>query len=233
MPRPAYRNQRKSVINTCLEMNACGLNQGTSGNVSVRVDGGFLVTASGVPYGQMKPEHVVEVELESGYYGEYLPSSEWRMHHDIYLNRDDAQAVVHVHSPYATALSCLRGDIPAFHYMIAVAGGNSLRCADYATFGTEALSVNMLKALEDRTACLLANHGMICFGGSLDKALALAVEVETLCQQFSIASQSGKPTVLDDAEMNLVIEKFKTYGPNAQQSRDSKSNAVLPPEKLG
>ena len=118
-------------------------------------------------------------------------------------------------------------------YMIAVAGGNSLRCADYATFGTEALSVNMLKALEDRTACLLANHGMICFGASLEKALALAVEVETLCQQYSIASQSGKPTILDDAEMNLVIEKFKTYGPNAQQSRDSESNAVLPPEKLG
>lgn len=214
-------------------MNDCGINQGTSGNVSVRVDDGFLVTASGVAYEAMKPEHVVEVTLEGGYFGGFLPSSEWRMHLDIYRTRPEAGAVVHVHSPYATALSCLGEDIPAFHYMIAVAGGDTIRCADYATFGTEALSANMLEALAGRKACLLANHGMICFASDLETALALAVEVETLCQQFVIARQAGEPHILKPAEMKTVMAKFKTYGKQADQLEDAGEQAVLAPRHLG
>lgn len=227
-----YLSLRKSVINTCLEMNNCGINQGTSGNVSIRVDDGFLITASGVPYGEMRPEHVVHVTLDGGYFGESLPSSEWRMHLDIYRERQEAQTVVHVHSIYAAALSCLRQDIPAFHYMIAVAGGNSLRCADYATFGTEQLSVNMLKALEGRCACLLANHGQICFGRNFQQTLAVASEIEVLCQQYAIAVQSGKPVILDDEEMKIVCAKFKTYGPGKSLADGDELNAVLPPVRL-
>lgn len=207
-----HRKLRQEVIDTCLEMNASGVNQGTSGNISVRVAGGFLITPSGVPYASMTPSQIVEMDLEAGYRGDWLPSSEWRMHHDLYKARPEAGAVAHTHSAYATALSCLRIEIPAFHYMIAVAGGTTLRCADYATFGTQALSDAMVAALRDRSACLLANHGMICFGPSLAKALWLAVEVETLCRQYFIATQSGHPVVLDGAQMDDVLARFKSYG---------------------
>ncbi len=213
-------------------MNDCGINQGTSGNVSVRTDEGFLVTASGIAYDVMKPEHVVEVTLDGGYYGAYLPSSEWRMHLDIYHTRPEAGAVVHVHSPYATALSCLGEDIPAFHYMIVVAGGDTIRCAEYATFGTEQLSKNMIAALDGRNACLLANHGMICFSSDLDKSLALAIEVEALCHQFVIARQAGEPIILDAEEMKTVLEKFKTYGKQADELEDAGEQAVLSPVKI-
>ena len=136
-------------------MNALGINQGTSGNISARVDDGFLITPSGIPYEEMEPDQIVLMDMEGGYHGDYLPSSEWRMHYDIFRNRPDTGAVVHTHAVFATAISCLRQGIPAFHYMIGVAGGTDIRCADYATFGTQALSDRMLKALEDRTACLL------------------------------------------------------------------------------
>ena len=214
MKRPAFSIERQAVIDTGIAMNSCGINQGTSGNVSIRVSNGFLITASGVPYDSMKPDHVVLVTTDGGYYGNHLPSSEWRMHLDIYNDKPQAQNVIHVHSPYATAVSCLRREIPAFHYMVAVTGGNSLRCADYATFGTERLSQNMLIALNDRNACLLANHGMICFGDEFKKTLRLAIEIETLCRQYAIAMQTGTPEILDNVEMNLVLEKFKTYGQN-------------------
>lgn len=209
---------RKAVIDTCLAMNASGINQGTSGNVSVRGGKGFLITASGVSYDTMTPDQVVEMDLDGGYYGDWRPSSEWRMHLDIYKSRPEAQAIVHTHSTHATALSCLRRDIPPFHYMIAVAGGATLRCADYATFGTTALSRNMLRALEGRKACLLANHGTICFGPTLDKALWLAGEVEALCHQYHLACQAGDPALLDQAEMERVLEKFATYGKQDAQA---------------
>ncbi len=212
MARLSNLTLRKAVIETCLAMNASGINQGTSGNVSVRGGKGFLITASGVSYDTMTPDQVVEVDLDGGYYGDWMPSSEWRMHLDIYRDRADAQAVVHTHSTHATALSCLRKDIPPFHYMIAVAGGASLRCADYATFGTRELSENMLHALKGRKACLLANHGAISFGPSLDKALWLAGEVEALCHQYHLACQAGEPIILDDAEMARVLDRFSTYG---------------------
>jgi L-fuculose-phosphate aldolase len=180
MSKLKYHDLRKKVIQICRAMNASGINQGTSGNVSVRTDEGFLITASGIPYDMMEPEHVVEMDLDAGYRGDYVPSSEWRMHHDIFKARPEAGAIVHTHSVHATALSTLRKDIPAFHYMIGVTGGTSLRVSDYAEFGTQALSDTMLKAMTDRTACLLANHGQIAFGPNLDKDLWLATDIETL-----------------------------------------------------
>lgn len=203
---------RKEILATALAMNARGINRGTSGNVSARWKSGFLITASGLPYEKSKPSDVVFVNAGGESQGTRMPSSEWRFHHDIYRSRADAQAVVHTHSSFATTLACLGREVPAFHYMIAVAGGTSIRCAPYATFGTQALSDNALKALAGRTACLLANHGMIAIGRSLEKALSLAVEVEALCEQYWRALQIGEPTILPDAEMAVVLEKFKTYG---------------------
>ena len=217
---------REAVIATCLRMNALGINQGTSGNVSVRHGEGFLVTPSGVPYETLTPEAIVAMDLEGGYRGDFLPSSEWRMHHDLYKRRPEAQAIVHTHSNYATALSALRKDIPAFHYMIAVAGGTTLRCADYATFGTKALCDAMLDAMEDRSACLLANHGVICFGANLEKALWLAGEVESLCQQYFVAMQAGDPVILSDDQMAEVLDKFRTYGKQTEDLSTAEAAAM-------
>ncbi len=212
MARLKHAALRQAIIAACREMNALGINQGTSGNISARVESGFLITPSGVPYDEMAPDQVVAMDLEGGHPDGQKPSSEWRMHSDIYRGRPDAGAVVHTHSTFCTALACLRREIPAFHYMVAVAGGASVRCADYATFGTQALSDNMLQALEGRRACLLANHGMICFGPDLKKALALAVEVETLARQYWHASQAGEPVLLPEEEMSTVLKLFKGYG---------------------
>ena len=229
MPKMKYRDLRKQVIATCLQMNEDGINQGTSGNVSVRTDEGFLVTASGIPYHQMEPEHIVEMDLRGGYLGDYLPSSEWRMHMDILNARPEAQAIVHTHSTYATALACLRRDIPAFHYMIGVTGGSTLRVSDYAEFGTQALSDTMLKALEGRSACLLANHGQIAFGNDLAKALWRAGEIEHLCHQDWAACLAGKPVILDDSQMTTVLARFKTYGVQASGLKSADAPAVQPP----
>ena len=226
---PKHQKLRRTIIDTCLRMNALGINQGTSGNVSARTPEGFLITPSGIPYEQTKPKQIVAMDLEGGYRGDWLPSSEWRMHLDIYKARPEAQAVVHTHSVHATALAALRIEVPAFHYMIGVTGGPSLRCSDYATFGTEALSKTMLKALEDRTACLLANHGMICFGPSLEKALWLAGEIETLCRQYFIACQAGTPKILSGAEMKRVLARFKTYGKQSDELAEGDAPAVEAP----
>jgi L-fuculose-phosphate aldolase len=219
----------EEIIRTCLAMNANGLNTGKAGNVSARNDSGFLITASGVPYEQMKPSDVVQMDLDGGYFGDVLPSSEWRMHMDIYRARPEAQAVVHTHAPHATAISCLRKDVPAFHYMIGVTGGATLRCAPYASFGTSELSEAMVEAIKGRNACLLANHGMICFGSNLQAALALAVEVEALCQQYILARQLGAPVILDDAEMEDILRRFKTYGKQASEIGAGEDPAFLPP----
>lgn len=230
---PKHLRLRQQIIETCLTMNRLGLNQGTSGNVSARTAEGFLLTPSGVAYETMKPGQVVPMDLDAGYLGEWLPSSEWRMHSDIYAARPEAGAIVHVHSTYATALSCLRLDIPAFHYMIGVAGGTDLRCADYATFGTQALSDHMRKALTDRTACLLANHGQICFAPTLDKALWLAGEIEALCQQYWVAKQIGEPVLLDAEEMDRVLARFQTYGKQAKELEGLNVTAVDAPAWRG
>jgi len=203
---------RGQIIATALRMNALGINRGKSGNVSGRWKSGFLVTPSGLAYEKTKPADIVFVDAAGKPSGKREPSSEWRFHHDIYRARNECLAVVHMHSSFATTLACLRMEIPAFHYMIAVAGGNSIRCAPYATFGTQALSDHALAALAGRKACLLANHGMIALGADLDGALAVAVEVESLCEQYWRALQIGKPVVLSDDEMAVVIDKFRTYG---------------------
>ncbi len=210
------RALREAVVATARTMNAAGVNRGKSGNVSARWrDGafdGFLITPTGVPYDETAPGQIVAMTLGGEAHGTLLPSSEWRFHRDIYVARADAHAIVHTHAPFATSLACLHRGIPAFHYMVAVAGGKDIRCAPYATFGTQALSDNALAALEGRDACLLANHGMIAVSASLAKALALAVEVETLAEMYWRTLQVGEPVLLSDAEMDVVLEKFRTYG---------------------
>lgn len=207
---------RGQVIATARAMNAASINRGRSGNVSARwregTFDGFLVTPTGVPYDALGLEDIVPVGLDGNVRGERAPSSEWRFHRDIYRTRPEVHAVVHAHSPFATALACNQRGIPPFHYMVAVAGGNDIRCATYATFGTQALSDRALAALAARTACLLAHHGLIAIGDSLDAALARAIEVEALAEIYVHALAIGDPPLLDDAEMVAVIDKFRTYG---------------------
>jgi L-fuculose-phosphate aldolase len=205
--------ERRELLEVAQRLNPLGLNRGTSGNVSVRTGDRFLITPTGLPYEELRIEDLVEVRMDGSLPGQQrAPSSEWRIHRDLYATRADVEAVVHVHSTFATTLACLRKEIPAIHYLIARAGGSTIRCAEYATFGTEALSANTLTALQDRTACLLANHGMVAVGSSLSAALALAVEVEGLAEQYWRALQAGTAHVLDEQEMAVVLERFKTYG---------------------
>jgi L-fuculose-phosphate aldolase len=206
---------RAAIIATAVQMNDRRINSGKSGNVSARTETGFLITPTSLPYESMRPEDIVAVTLAGAATGPRLPSSEWRFHRDIYVDRPNAGAIVHAHSPFATALACLGRGIPAFHYMVVVAGGKDVRCAPYATFGTQELSDNALVALSGRRACLLANHGMIAVDASLDAALALAIEIEALAEQYWRALQIGAPNLLSDAEMNVVLEKFKNYGQQA------------------
>jgi L-fuculose-phosphate aldolase len=207
------RALRADIVRTCLEMSRQGINQGTSGNISVRWKGGLLITPSGLAYETMAAEDIVFLDMDGTPTGPHNPSSEWRFHRDIMRERPDVNAIVHAHPPYCTAQAILNEDVPAVHYMIAAAGGPTLRCAHYATFGTDELSAYALEALRDRTACLLANHGLIACAGTLPKALWLAGECETLCRQYAIARQTGTPIVLSDEEIAAVIEKFKDYGP--------------------
>ncbi len=204
---------RQSVIDAALDMQASGLSPQRSGNVSVRLGGGMLITPTGMRYEDLLPGDVVFVEGDgSTPAGQRKPSSEWHFHSAIYAARGDAQAIVHCHSLAATALACAHRDIPAFHYMVAVAGGTTIRCAPYATFGTPELADNAVAALEGRKACLLANHGQIAIGGGIEKALELAHEVETLASQYIEVLKLGKPKLLGDDEMARVLEKFAGYG---------------------
>ncbi len=203
---------REAMIATARRMNASGLNQGTSGNLSVRVEEGFLVTPTGMDYDALVPEDLVLMRFDGRHEGPRLPSSEWRFHRDILAARPEVGAVLHAHSMFCTTLACLRRPIPSFHYMVAMAGGVDIRCAPYATFGTEELSRHAVAALEGRKACLLANHGMLALGRDLAGAFKLAVEVETLAAMYWRALQVGEPVLLDAAEMAVVLEKFRTYG---------------------
>ena len=209
---------RVAIVEACRRLVEAGLVQGTSGNVSVRAGERMLITPSGVPYERMEPEDVVAVELEGDgssfrARGGNVPSSEWRFHFDILRSRPEVGAVVHTHSPYATAFAICRKELVATHYMIAAAGGPTIRVADYATFGTQELTNAALAALEGRWACLLANHGVIATGPTLERALWLAQEVEVLARQTAIALQIGTPVILPDAEIARVVKKFKSYGP--------------------
>jgi L-fuculose-phosphate aldolase len=208
----AHAELRRAMIETARGMNRAGLNQGTSGNLGHRVEDGFLVTPSGMDYDRLVPADIVLMRFDGGREGRRAPSSEWRFHRDILAARPDVGVVLHVHSMFATTLACLGRDIPSFHYMVAVAGGDTIRCAPYATFGTEELSRHAVAGLDGRKACLLANHGMIALGSDLRSALKLAVEVETLAAMYWRALQVGEPTILDAAEMSRVLVKFKDYG---------------------
>ena len=207
---------REAVVATARAMNAAGINRGKSGNVSARFRDatfdGFLVTPSGLPYDQTSPDDIVAMSLDGETRGSRRPSSEWRFHRDIYRARGEAHAIVHTHAPFATTLACLDRSIPAFHYMVAVAGGCDIRCAPYATFGTQELSDHALAALAGRRACLLAHHGMIAFADDLPRALALAVEVETLAEMYWRCLQVGEPARLPDDEMERVLARFADYG---------------------
>jgi len=209
---PQDRATRVRLIEAARRMNASGINQGRSGNVSVRVEGGFLVTPTGVPYESLNPPDLVFMREDGQREGTYNPSSEWRLHRDIYVNRPEAGAVVHTHSPYATSIACLRKPIPAFHYEVAFVGGIDIRCAEYATFGTQELSDYAIRALEGRRACLLANHGVAALGAELEEAFATAEKVETLARMYWQALQVGEPVILGEDEMAKILERFKTYG---------------------
>lgn len=207
-------------------MNQSGLNQGTSGNISARYDDDMLITPSGIPYEQLKPADIARMSLKDNSFewkGPCKPSSEWHFHRSILQNKEGLDAVVHTHSTFSTVLSIAREGIPACHYMIAAFGGNSVRCADYATFGTPELSTNIITAMEDRSACLLANHGMIAGGHSLENAMWAAVELETLSKQYYYAKMNGNMVVLPDDEMNRVLEKFKSYGQKSKNAGKKKS----------
>jgi len=237
---------RAEIVATALKMNAQGINQGKSGNVSARIppapsvdnaeagndsddsdntrtagpgsapSAGFLITPTGLPYDRTLPADLAFMPLaardERDFRGPRLPSSEWRFHRDIYAAHPEAGAIVHTHGVYATTLACLDRGIPAFHYMVAAAGGSDIRCAGYATFGTQELSDRVLAALVDRKACLLAHHGLIATGATLERALALAVEVEALARMYWQALQIGEPATLPEAEMRRVLDQFRTYG---------------------
>jgi L-fuculose-phosphate aldolase len=207
------RAKRQSIINACLQMNQSGLNQGTSGNISLRHEDGMLITPTSTPYEAMQPEDIVFMNLDGAFDATQRPSSEWRFHRDILKARPEVNAVVHAHPPYATILAIMGLSIPPIHYMIACAGGDTIRCSPYATFGTQELSEHAVAALEDRSACLLAHHGMIAIGPSLSKAMWLAVEVETLARQYHGCLQIGTPPLLSKAEIENVRVRMAGYGP--------------------
>ena len=212
---------KKEVIKYAQKLNSTNLSPLRSGNVSVRAtqDGvdGFLLTPSGKRYETLIPEDIVFLALKEKYDNLKLfntglnPSSEWRFHQDIYLKKIEAKAIVHAHSPHATAVSSHGKAIPAFHYMVALAGGDDIKCSEYATFGTDELSINILKALEKRKACLMSNHGQVAFGTNLKQAFELAEEVENICHQYIIALKIGNPKILSYADMQKILEKIKHY----------------------
>ncbi len=216
MPMKKDREKRQSIIDACRRMNQFGINQGTSGNISLRHEDGMLITPTSVPYEEMAPEQIVHMKLDGSFDPTQRPSSEWRFHLDILRARPEANAVVHAHPPYATILAIMGLEIPPLHYMIACAGGDNIRCAPYATFGSQELSDHAVAALQGRLACLLAHHGMIAIGPSLEKAMWLAVEVETLARQYHGCLQIGTPPLLSAAEIENVLGRIAGYGPPAE-----------------
>lgn len=203
---------RQQLIDTAMAMNNSGLNQSASGNLSVRCEGGFLITPSGMDYAGLSTDDIVLMDFDGGSQDKRNPSSEWRFHAAIYQNREEANAVLHAHPVSCATLACMGKGIPAFHYMIAVAGGRNIRCAEYATFGTRELSKHVLKALENRKACLMAHHGLTCFEKDLPGALALAIEIENLATVYSRILSIGEASILSGKEMDVVLEKFRSYG---------------------
>ena len=205
-------NPADQIIKYAKMLNTENLSALRSGNISVRYNDGFLITPSGVKYSSLKNDDIVFVSLDGKFNeNKRKPSSEWRFHKDIYKYKDEANAIVHTHSTHATAFSTHGKSIPAFHYMVALAGGNDIKCADYATFGTEELSQNIMKALQDRKACLMSNHGQVAFEKSLDKAFELAQEIENICQQYVNALKIGNPKILSIDEMDKILVRIRDY----------------------
>ena len=215
---------RREVIARAREMAGMGLAGGTSGNLSRRWGEGFLITPSGIAYGDLTAGDIVAMSLDGAAHGRRAPSSEWRIHRDIFRARPEIGAIVHTHSLYATTLAIASRDIPALHYMIAAAGGPTIRCAPYATYGSQALSDHALAALDGRMACLLAHHGALALGPDLTRALWLAGEVETLAHHYynalALTPVLGEPAVLPDGEIARVVEKFKAYGPKGNDNEN-------------
>jgi L-fuculose-phosphate aldolase len=203
---------RTDLIATALAMGANGLNRGTAGNVSVRHGDGFHITPTGMPYDTLVADDIPLMALDGTCQGRRKPSSEWRFHRDLYAARPETGAVLHAHSPFAVSLACLRRDIPPFHYMIARFGGDTIRCAGYAIFGSPELSAAAMHAMEGRKGCLLANHGLLVAGRDLGEALALAIELEELCEQYWRACAIGQPILLSASEITAAIKKFSDYG---------------------
>ena len=204
--------EAEQIIKYANMLNSEKLSTLRSGNVSLRYKNGFLITPSGVKYSLLKVDDIVFVSLD-GKFDETKnkPSSEWRFHKDIYSSKNEANAIVHAHSTHATAVSAHNKDVPAFHYMVALAGGNDLKCAKYATFGTQELSDNIINALKNRKACLMSNHGQVAFGDNLEQAFELAQEVENICHQYINTIKIGEPKILSSGEMDVILEKVKNY----------------------
>lgn len=219
---------RRGIVEACRSMNALGINQGTAGNVSARFGNVMLITPTGIPYDELNPKDLAAMPID-GEYGSWTglmaPSSEWRFHLDIMKSRPEVGAIVHTHSIYATAFAICHKPIPAVHYMVAAAGGPDIRVAPYATYGTQELSDHATKALEGRSCCLLGNHGVIATGATVKKALWLAVEIETLAQQYYLALTIGGAQILPEDEIAHVVEKFKNYGPRAKPLKGDKKAA--------
>ena len=211
--------RREELVLISRRINSIGLNQGTSGNMSVRINGGMLITPSSLPYEEMQPDDLVALDFFGNHLleGQRKPSSEWLLHSDIFTKRSEISAVIHCHSIHATAISCHERSIPSFHYMTAIAGGNDIRCANYATFGTKKFSEFALEALEGRLACLLAHHGQITLGGNLKEAFKIALEVETLSNMYLKASLLGETPLLSSNQMHEVHKQFQNinYGNNS------------------
>ena len=206
------KNIKSEIIKFSKLLNSRKLSALRSGNISVRFKKGFFITPSGKKYSSLKNKDIVYVSLNGKFDKKLgIPSSEWKFHQDIYLKKEEANAIVHSHSTNATALSVHKKPIPAFHYMVALAGGNDIKCANYATYGTRKLSVNILKALKNRKACLISNHGQIAYDDNLSKAFELAEEVENLSLQYITALKIGKPKILSNVEINKVLAKAKNY----------------------
>ena len=207
-----YFGKVKAIISACKKLDSIGLNRGASGNISIKTNNGFLITPSGLNVEKVHADNMVELNFEGVPLNGTNPSSEWRLHAEIYKRKKGVGAVVHTHSNFACALASLRENLPAFHYMVAVGGGKNIRCCEYAIFGSKELADKVVEALEGRMACLMANHGLVCCGKELEHAIFLAEELEALCKQYLTARSIGGVKILSDSEMELVIEKFKNYG---------------------
>ena len=217
---------RTAIVEALQSMARLGINKGTAGNISVRGAAGFHISPTGLAYAGMTPAQIVFMDWEGRYEGDILPSSEWRFHRDILVERPELNAVVHTHSAHATAVSILEHDIPAIHYMVAAAGGNNIRCASYQTFGSAELGQAVLVALKDRRACLMAHHGVIAAHANLAQAMTLAVTVEEMAQLYLQVLAFGAPKLLSDEEMARVLEKFRTYGQQARAAQETRRQAT-------